>query len=159
MKYETTREEYRIISAIEYPKIKRGKSTNRKPIAQNCKLAFIFPPQLGGIEIPSVPAKPHNPVMTNSLVISKRVTQIPTLPTNIKPKRIEVKNTLSAIVSRNAPNFEVTFHFLANIPSKKSVQAPINARTAGINISPLSEPSINIKYITNGPTIILNIAR
>ena len=53
---------------------------------------------------------------------------------------------LSAIVSKNAPVLEDTFHFLANRPSKKSVQADIKATIAGINIKPSSVPSSNNKY-------------
>ena len=62
-------------------KLKRvtGKSIITKPIAQNCRLAFALPNLLGGIIIPSFPARPLNPVIINSLTISKTVIQILTL--------------------------------------------------------------------------------
>ena len=72
--------------------------------------------------------------------------------------KIKVMNILSAIVSRKAPVLEVTFHFLANLPSKKSVHAAINAIIAGINIKPSFEPSNKIRYKITGAEIILNIA-
>ena len=40
---------------------------------------------------------------------------------------MKVMKILSAIVSKNAPVFEDTSHFLASRPSKKSVQAAIKA--------------------------------
>ena len=65
---------------------------------------------------------------------------------------------LSAIESKNAPVFEDTFHFLASRPSKKSVQAAINAMIAGTNIKPSSVPSSNNKYKITGAEKIRNKA-
>ena len=65
---------------------------------------------------------------------------------------------LSAIVSKNAPVFEDTSHFLASRPSKKSVQAAIKAIIAGTNINPSLLPSINSKYKITGAEKIRNKA-
>ena len=65
---------------------------------------------------------------------------------------------LSAIVSKNAPVLEDTFHFLANRPSKKSVQAAIKAIIAGTNINPSLVPSSNNKYKIIGAEKIRNKA-
>ena len=73
--------------------------------------------------------------------------------------KLNVINILSAIVSRNAPIFEVIFHFLARRPSKKSVHAAIKAITAGTNISPSLEPSKSSKYRMTGAEIILKTAK
>ena len=72
--------------------------------------------------------------------------------------KIKVINILSAMVSRNAPIFDVTFHFLARRPSKKSVHAAINAIIAGINISPSLEPSKSNNYKMPGAENILKSA-
>ena len=68
-----------IKSAIVKLKIVSGKSIITKPTAQNCRLAFALPNLLGGIIIPSLPARPLKPVIINSLAISKTVIQILTL--------------------------------------------------------------------------------
>ena len=52
------------------------------------------------------------------MYINKTVIQIFTLPIKEKPIKIVETKILSAIVSRNAPVFVDTFHFLASIPSK-----------------------------------------
>ena len=65
---------------------------------------------------------------------------------------------LSAIVSKNAPVFEDTSHFLASLPSKKSVQAAIKAIIAGTNINPSLVPSINNKYKITGAEKMRNKA-
>ncbi len=95
--------------------------------------------------MPSFPARPLNPVITNSRTISKTVIQISTLPIKVKPMNMKVIKILSAIVSKNAPVLDVTFHFRASLPSKKSVQAAMNAMTAGTSIRPVDEPSSRIK--------------
>ena len=94
------------------------KSIKTNPIAQNCMLAFNFPNILGAIIMPSFPARPLNPVITNSRTISKTVIQISTLPIKVKPMNMKVIKILSAIVSKNAPVLDVTFHFRASLPSK-----------------------------------------
>ena len=76
----------------------------------------------------------------------------------VKPTNINVIKILSAIVSRNAPTFEDTFHFLANLPSKKSVQAAMKAIIAGINIKPSLEPSAKIRNKITGDEAIRKIA-
>ena len=96
--------------------------------------------------------------MTNSLTIKSTVTQILTLSIYVKPTNINVIKILSAIVSKNAPIFEDTFHFLANRPSKKSVQAAIKAIIAGTNIKPSLEPSAKIRYKITGDETIRKIA-
>ena len=136
-----------------------GKSINTKPIDQNCKLAFILPSGLGGINFPSLPARPLNPVTINSLVISNTVTQILTLSIYVNPINIQVTKSLSAIVSKKAPVLVDTSHFLANLPSKKSVHAAINARIAGVNMSPFSDPSWRIRNKITGEESILNQAK
>ena len=66
---------------------------------------------------PSFPARPRKAITINSLDISKTVIQTLTLPITVKPINIVETNILSAIVSRNAPVLEETFHFLASFPS------------------------------------------
>ena len=100
-------------SAIVKLNIVNEKSIITKPIAQNCKLAFAFPNLLGGIIIPSFPARPRRPIIINSRAMSSTVIQILTLPTIENPANTKVTKILSAIVSKKAPNLVLTFHFLA----------------------------------------------
>ena len=58
-----------------------------------------------------------------------------------KYEKARLLGTRTVQIDKNAPVLVETSHFLANFPSKKSVQAATNARIAGVSISPLSEPS------------------
>ncbi len=111
--YENIRAYMTNNSAIVRLNIVNEKSIITKPIAQNCRLAFAFPNLLGGIIIPSFPAKPRRPIIKNSLAISNTVIQILTLPIIENPANTKVTKILSAIVSKKAHNLLLTSHFLA----------------------------------------------
>ena len=74
--YEKSSARYTTTVSKLTPIMSTGKSISTKPIAQNCRLAFILPRGLGGMSLPSFPASPRSPVTINSLDISKTVIQI-----------------------------------------------------------------------------------